>query len=563
MNGLLCAFVSTLGLLCAAAAPPPARDVAQLQPEAPARLRAGDPAPMLHVGEWVKGGDAPDVPRAGMFKPGRVYVVEFWATWCGPCIAAMPHLSELVDKHGHNVTFIGLTTLDNRQDAARVRSFVSASPDRMRYTVGIDEGAKSFTAFMRAAERDGIPCSFVIDQQGRVAFIGMPDQLGPVLDAVVAGTWDIQRDARRETDAEMEFRRLVRLAIDEPAEAVKGIDAFRAANAGSPRLVEALDQTMYRAMVESKDPRALELGRVLLYRARARHDADGAYLLARTSISGVGTITPPSPEQLLLAFDAARDVAHASEHPNAEPWLRDELSAVHALIADACMGLNWPEWEVEARRKSAQFASDADRAMRDHQLSTAELLASQRREAKRTGEELAEEAWTHYRVLLEAARAPGTPESRSSLLASLESFRALHPSFTMRLEKIRLQVQIAARDPAAVATLHQLARSAAPHTEAKQLRELLAVCMRAQDLPNAPGLAQACSDLARKLMGLVESDPTMKEDVVFAHAALSVSLRAAGRIQEADREMAKVLELTPPDARPMVEKALLNPSGVN
>jgi len=67
-------------------------------------LNVGDPAPKLAVKEFVKG-----EPIAGLDK-GKLYVVEFWATWCGPCRQTIPHLTELQKKYPA-ITFLGITKL--------------------------------------------------------------------------------------------------------------------------------------------------------------------------------------------------------------------------------------------------------------------------------------------------------------------------------------------------------------------------------------------------------------------------------------------------------------------
>src|SRR6266568_1760611 len=81
--------------LCA----PVAAQDADLPPkkERPAvSLKPGDLAPALTVTKWLQGRPVPK------FEPGGVYVVEFWATWCGPCIAFMPHLAELQARYRDN-----------------------------------------------------------------------------------------------------------------------------------------------------------------------------------------------------------------------------------------------------------------------------------------------------------------------------------------------------------------------------------------------------------------------------------------------------------------------------
>ena len=59
---------------------------------AAAALKVGDPAPPMQVGRWVQG------EAVRNFDGDKVYIVEFWATWCGPCVASIPHVDELHRK---------------------------------------------------------------------------------------------------------------------------------------------------------------------------------------------------------------------------------------------------------------------------------------------------------------------------------------------------------------------------------------------------------------------------------------------------------------------------------
>lgn len=180
-----------------------------------ATLKVGMPAPPLKVAEWVKGG-----PIAGL-EPGKVYVVEFWATWCGPCRVSIPHLTEMAEKLKDKVTFIGVDAFEHPSGPtdtsyyAKVRSFVQDMGDKMAYNVAMDgpDGVMAKT-WMVAAAQPGIPTAFVVDKQGRIAWIGHPmGGLDKVLDKILAGTFDAQAEAaarEKEEAAQAERAQLLR-----------------------------------------------------------------------------------------------------------------------------------------------------------------------------------------------------------------------------------------------------------------------------------------------------------------------------------------------------------------
>ena len=85
----------------------------------PERLVPGMAAPKLEVKEFIKG------TAIDGFKPGQVYVVEFWATWCGPCIRAFPHLSELQEQYGDKVTIIGVNIWERPYDDGTLAKVVA------------------------------------------------------------------------------------------------------------------------------------------------------------------------------------------------------------------------------------------------------------------------------------------------------------------------------------------------------------------------------------------------------------------------------------------------------
>jgi thiol-disulfide isomerase/thioredoxin len=104
---------------------------------------------------------------------GRVYVVNLWATWCGPCRWEIPGLNKVYEEYrGRGVEFVGLTAQDPEDDAESVREFVEEF--RMSYRVGwIDKETVLRLAAWNAvgpprAGSYAIPQTFVVAADGHV-----------------------------------------------------------------------------------------------------------------------------------------------------------------------------------------------------------------------------------------------------------------------------------------------------------------------------------------------------------------------------------------------------------
>lgn len=199
----------------------PALAQPQMGVETPA-LGVGDKAPALRVAEWLRG------DPVGAFEPGHVYAIEFWATWCGPCIAGIPHLAAVQKDFKGEAEIISVTSEDPNNTLEKVTAFVEARAD-MKYRVAFDEGDETWRAYMEAAGQGGIPCAFIIDKQGRIAWIGHPamDEFERTIAAIVEDRFDLGAAEREREEAEA-ARERVREAQSQLHDAWESGDTDRA-----------------------------------------------------------------------------------------------------------------------------------------------------------------------------------------------------------------------------------------------------------------------------------------------------------------------------------------------
>lgn len=152
----------------------------------PVTLNVGDPAPPLRVKQWFKGEPVEE------FKKGSVYIVELWATWCMPCKAAMPRLSALANKYKYEITVIGVGVKETKSTSLqKIKAFVDSMGQRMDYTVTTEDSNFVDVDWMLSTGERGIPKSFIIDREGRLAWIGHPSEIEKVLPDIINNTWDV------------------------------------------------------------------------------------------------------------------------------------------------------------------------------------------------------------------------------------------------------------------------------------------------------------------------------------------------------------------------------------
>jgi thiol-disulfide isomerase/thioredoxin len=261
-------------------------------------LQVGDAAPALVATKWLQGAEVKG------FVAGKVTVVEFWATWCGPCIVMMPHMADLQRQYrDKGVTFVGYSANDANNTAEKVATFVAKRGPKLGYTFAYAEDRTTYSAWMTAAERRGIPCSFVVDQAGKLAYIGHPMYLDLVLPKIVAGTWKVDEDNAALEKAEKEVTGVFKaLNGTDSAAGLKALTTFETAHPELNHIPYFVGPRLNLMLKSKQFDEAKKVGEAVLARAVKEEDP----MLLRTVSSMLrGPQARDNKDLLALSLQAA------------------------------------------------------------------------------------------------------------------------------------------------------------------------------------------------------------------------------------------------------------------
>ncbi len=139
-----------------------------------AQPKVGAKAPEIHITNWIK-----NAPPSKYLK-GKFIIVDFWATWCAPCLESVPHMNNLANKNKAKANLVFLAMTDENEGK------VNGLLKKVQFNAAVvtDITRQTFDDY----KIKYIPLCVMIDDKNMVQWVGNPaDLTNQIIDAVMAG----------------------------------------------------------------------------------------------------------------------------------------------------------------------------------------------------------------------------------------------------------------------------------------------------------------------------------------------------------------------------------------
>jgi hypothetical protein len=277
----------------------------------------------------------------------------------------MPHLAGLQAEYkDKGVTIIGFTARDilgkpghTEKDVA---DFVSRRGKQFGYTFAYSDDATTTGAWMTAAGREGIPCTFVVDTAGKVAYVGHPMYLPAVLPRVVEGKATAKEIGAEMAKIEAEVRDISGHAFDDPKATLKALKSFEAKH---PALADFPFSARIKLSLLPKHGgagEAKEYAEALVAKAAKKKDVQLLGTVSGILRRGDGK---GSKELLAVAVKAAEAEVRTAGDKDARALIN--LASTHSVAGDEARAQEYARKAVDAAAgESPALKEDIERGAR-------------------------------------------------------------------------------------------------------------------------------------------------------------------------------------------------------
>lgn len=301
-------------------------------------LSVGAAAPALKVAHWLKG-----TPITA-FQPGKIYLLEFFSPRQPDCRARLADLSaiqsELADK---GLSVICISGEHFRSSRADLEAMLESRGKDLTFSVAWDDERTTTFAYMVAAQRAKLPCTFLVDKEGRIAYMGRR-WVELAINGVLDGSWTRETSEKKIAVAKQELEGLRTALVANPKESAERIAAFKARYPFG-LLTDHLNEHEFAAHLRAEAfDKATAVGAIIVQRATLAEDAATLNSIAWAIVDPNRKLAK---RDLALAVKAAEQAAVLTKHKSAP--ILDTLARVWFWKQDFKQAVQWQEKAVGAK----------------------------------------------------------------------------------------------------------------------------------------------------------------------------------------------------------------------